>query len=383
MDKLYRFRHPKGRHIQVMFRHIPGKWKDTGTNDVVDAVRFAEKHLTDDGITAKGGSITFGEFADGFYDPSAPDGFVARQKARRSRCLDDHWKAQADIVRKYLIPRFGGYLIDSISDVMVDDFVTGMRGMKGQEVSGNTKNKVLTCMREILQEAKRKHFLTRNVALDVTQIPETHKTRQPFTGQEIRLMFPKDDGELLILWGGLMWSTYFLVMRDTGFRPGEVAGLSKGCYLPRLHGIYTMQSANNRHELRRRIKTTGSGFPYKVGVLTEQADRFMRQLADTSRTDQLFTLRGRIVGTDAANKHLRGALAKAGIPDKGRTQYSFRHSFETAISGTAEDRILEELMAHTGYRPEYDHRTPETLLRQLQPVRKILEERGKDDQNVH
>jgi hypothetical protein len=42
-------------------------------------------------------------------------------------------------------------------------------------------------MREILQEAKRKHFLTRNVALDVTQIPETHKTRQSFTEQEIRL----------------------------------------------------------------------------------------------------------------------------------------------------------------------------------------------------
>lgn len=278
-------------------------------------------------------------------------------------------------------PKVRGYLIDSISDVMVDDFVTGMRGMKGQEVSGNTKNKVLTCMREILQEAKRKHFLTRNVALDVTQIPETHKTRQPFTGQEIRLMFPKDDGELLILWGGLMWSTYFLVMRDTGFRPGEVAGLSKGCYLPVCTAstpcrapTTAMSSAGGSR--RQGPGSLQGGGAHGTGGQVHEAT--CRHLTDRPAFHA--------PGKDCRDRRGEQAPArrprKSGRPGQGRTQYSFRHSFETAISGTVEDRILEELMAHTGYRPEYDHRTPETLLRQLQPVRNILEERGKDDQNV-
>jgi len=78
---------------------------------------------------------------------------------------------------------------------------------------------------------------------------------------------------------------------------------------------------------------------------------------------------------DVANKHLKGVYKRAGVPSLGRTQYSFRHTFETTLAGKVENKVLLELMAHTAFHPEYDHRKPEHVLAQLQPVRAILEDR--------
>ena len=47
------------------------------------------------------------------------------------------------------------------------------------------------------------------------------KNRQPFTAEELYTFFPADDNELIEIWGGLMWSVYFLIMRDT--MPTEIS----------------------------------------------------------------------------------------------------------------------------------------------------------------
>ena len=42
--------------------------------------------------------------------------------------------------------------------------------------------------------------------------------------------------------------------------------------------------------------------------------------------------------------------------------------------GNVQTRNLLELMAHTRFRPEYDHRTPEMVLKQLEPIKETLNE---------
>ena len=54
---------------------------------------------------------------------------------------------------------------------------------------------------------------------------------------------------------------------------------------------------------------------------------------------------------------------------------SGRHSLETDLAGKVENKVVAELMAHTKFNPTYDHRTPEMLLKELQPVRDLLEKR--------
>lgn len=170
-----------------------------------------------------------------------------------------------------------------------------------------------------------------------------------------------------------MWTTYFLVMRDTGWRPAEVSGLRKENYHPDLKGLYTETSVVAGIE-KNRIKTTNKGKRYKVGMLTDRTSSFVEQLIASIPGDFLFiTTEGNFVQPNAANKHLRAVANHFGIDLKGRTQYSFRHAFETLMVGNIKTETLLELMAHTGFRPEYDHRTPEMLLKQLSPVHNMLE----------
>ncbi|MDA3958575.1 hypothetical protein [Oceanispirochaeta sp.] len=55
-------------------------------------------------------------------------------------------------------------------------------------------------------------------------------------------LFPSDKEELLRIWQGLKWTVFFFIMRDTGFRPGEVAGLTRSAYYSSVGGIYTTGS---------------------------------------------------------------------------------------------------------------------------------------------
>ena len=206
------------------------------------------------------------------------------------------------------------------------------------------------------------------------------KQRKPFTEIELFQMFPKDEEGLLYIWQSRMWATYFLVMRDTGFRPGEVAGLSLSSYNPKDKGIYTEQSIHHAtREVVKRIKTTGKGKHYKVGLLTNQTIEQLNKLIDEMKiTDPeglLFLINGRPLIPETANKHLKLSLKRTSVKLNGRSQYSLRHAFETALAGNVEEELLLELMAHKRFRNECDHRTPEDIFKQLQLVWEVIESR--------
>jgi integrase len=232
-----------------------------------------------------------------------------------------------------------------------------------------------------LEEARRQRIIDVNPAAQVKLITEQGNIREPFTDIEIHKMFPKDEEALLYFWGNRTWAAYFLVMRDTGFRPGEVAGLTKKSISFTLHGVYTEQSVDFRtREIKNRIKTSNKGYNFKVGLLTNQTLEQLQMLIDEKNlgaNDLLFTVnKGRAIIPDSANKHLKLSMERIGIPLNGRTQYSLRHSFETALAGNVEDKILMQLMAHTEFRKEYDHRKPEDILKQLQPALEVIEKRA-------
>ena len=95
----------------------------------------------------------------------------------------------------------------------------------------------------------------------------------------------------------------------------------------------------------------------------------------------LFKVNGRFVYCELANKNLRSACKRAGVDIGSRTQYCFRHSFDTYMLNNlgelASEEDVRELMGHTGYRPEYDHRTPEQMLFRMQKVKPLIDQRRK------
>lgn len=239
----------------------------------------------------------------------------------------------------------------------------------------------MNCLRVVLDEAKRQKLISTNSAREVELINAEYGSRIPFSEIEMYQMFPQNENELLKIWGDRTWASYFLVMRDTGFRPGEVAGLTPDQINLKYQGVFTKQSIDFRtRTVKKRIKTSDKGINYKVGLLTKQTVLQLMKLISERNIDDsellFLTKNNKPIIPDTANKHLKLCLEKINIKPNGRTQYCFRHTFQTDLIGNMDEKVLLQLMAHTRYRKEYDHRTPEKILEQLQPALDIIEKRG-------
>lgn len=378
MKEPYRFiKRTSRKNIYVAFEHLPGREFSTGTNDMRKAIVFAESMLRQDWhkFDRSNYKMTFDEYARGFFSEADPREFRKKKEAKNKVYEDKFYQSHQARLDNYIIPKFGTYLISSLNRRMIDDWFMGLKARNGKDLSSNTKNKILASLRYVLQSAVDDGIIASDPTEGIEGYTENDtKNRQPFTLEELFAFFPVDydDSKLVETWGGLMWTVYFLVMRDTGWRPAEVSGLRKENYYPEFGGIYTKSSVVDGVE-KGRIKTTNTGKQYKVGVLTERTIRLLTQLISSISSDFLFiTSEGNFVQPAAANKHLRLVAKKMDVDLKGRTQYSFRHSFETFMVGNVEIRNLLELMAHTRFRSEYDHRTPEMILNQLSPIKEIL-----------
>ena len=378
MEKPYVLIKKKNRNIQVRFAHMPDRVISTGTKDQREAILFAESILEKDWrlINKKPENITLRRFARNFFGPTDPKGIRERNELRNRNYDELYYKNHQARLNNYILPAFGGYSLTAITAPNVEDWFLGLNSSyTGKKLSANTKNKILKCFQIVMGQAVRENLIAENPVKEIAIINENDgNCREPFTPSELEVMFPEDPAKLLELWGGLWWTTYFLILRDTGWRPGEVLGLKRTNYYPEQYGIYTTGSVT-KGEYKNSIKTTNRGQKYKVGILTDITIKFLEKLIIVTQGEFLFTTERGFPSNEGINKHLRKVLDQLEIPIKGRTQYSLRHSFETALAGRVEDRILLELMAHTGFRPEYDHRTPEDILKLLQPVKMILENR--------
>lgn len=366
--------------LYVSFSYIPGKWYSTHFKSFEEAEDWARKRMRKDLVVIPDEKeITFRSFSRNFFTPRDPHGYIKRNRLHHRDYTDFYYENQQRRLKKYLIPKFGPFLISAITPVMIEHYlVHEVKTRKGRELSEDSRNKLLFCLRIVFEEAVRKGYLAENPARRVEIIRPISAVREPFELTELVTMFPYDQQKLLDIWEDRLWACYFLILRDTGFRPGETAALRPIDINRELHGIYTTRSVDALNgRVKNSIKTTGSGYQYKVGLLSKQC---LEQLSLLERQKQLgqeelyFELwPGRCVTPQVANKQLKGALARAGIEQRGRTQYCFRHAFQTRLAGNIDQSMLLELMAHTRFRKEYDHRKPEDILRQLQPVRKFID----------
>ena len=394
MQKPYKFLQRKGRNIQVVFHHLPGKEISTGTTDMIEAVAFAEEFLKRDGLKGTDSmDYTVEEYCRDFFSRRDNESYYYRMMRLRKTREDLYWFNSQSYVDNYIIPCLGARRIDSLTTRGIENWILDVRGVKGQELAAGTKVKILQCLRTILDEAVRDEIISENPATMVTPPSDSKddkKERRVFTLYEQKLLMPDDLIERTKLWGGIMWASYFSVLADTGMRPGEAMGL-RVCDVyktPQGYGVVAVQEVStDGRKIKQRVKTSGKGMERRVALLSEGTGKLIEQLVEcqhiTDDNECLF-LKTRAdkksyIGVDTANKHMRGILKKLGLEDA--TQYSFRHTFATYRRGSADEKALALAMGHTGgaVRDDYDHRTASVLITQLEKHRSQLVPEEKDE----
>lgn len=392
--KLYRFKQRKGRNIQVVFHHMPGKEISTGTTDIVEAVAFAEEYLKRDGLTtADDKNLTIREYCDGFFSRRDKCSFYHRMERLNKMRDEVYWRNSQGYVDNYIIPHLGARRIDSLSTRGIENWILDIKGVKGQELAAGTKSKILQCLRTILDEAVRDEIIDSNpatMAVSPSDSAEDKKEHRVFSLYEQKLLMPEDLIERIKLWGGIMWASYFSVLADTGMRPGEAMGL-RVCDVyktPQGYGVVAVQEVStDGKKIKNRVKTSGKGMERRVALLSASTGLLIEQLIEcqhiTDEEECLFLKKrykkDSYIGVDVGNKHLRGVLKKLGLEDA--TQYSFRHTFATYRRGSADEKALALAMGHSGgnVRDDYDHRTASVLISQLEKHRSQLVPEEKDE----
>ena len=379
-DKPYRFICRADRNIQVVFKHLPGKLVSAGTRDISEAVRFAEDFLESNGMSNKK-TPTLGEFAKDFFMRTDSLSIRSKREAFGKTAREKWYKVNQSYLDNYIIPVFGDYQLNAITPLAIENWIISVKQESGKALSSDSKNKVLHALNLVLTEAIRLGYMSSN-PLDISYKPKivTENPRRALTLHEQRTLFPPDKDQRKAIWQSTLWAAYFSIMYDTGFRPGEVAGL-RVCDVYRTPGgigVYTSHTISccERKEVER-VKTSGKGMENRVGLLSDISEALVLELIkenDLKDEDWLFKItkrkdKPRFIYPDDANAHIKSVCKELGL-DESITQYYIRHTYATYRRGRMDEATLALSMGHSnGVRSDYDHRTASILLAQLEKAR--------------
>jgi len=327
-------------------------------------------------LTGKPEAVLLLDFAAGFYDWDSQ--WMKRQRAK-GRQIGKTWAAERRRhVENYILPAFGSKALSEITRPSVERWLVELPRANG------TKNAILYSFRTIMGEAEAEGHIGRNPLEKVEPMGAQAVTRDILSADELRLLFPAEEGECLRIWKPDRKSmdprecfTLMLTMASTGIRVGEARALQWRHVLPR-GWLY----------VERAVKADGSIGPTK--------GREVRVVALPSRTQvelakwkekSLFPADGDLIfygaGPDRPlNKRTftdifaRG-IRNAKIATAGRVivTHSLRHGYNTMMRRSLSLEALQMMIGHKtdAMTRRYLHEGPEQLIAALEPERAKIE----------
>lgn len=390
----YRFIRHSNRPISVVFDEVPDRRISTGTRNLTQAIRFAERFIASGRLEELKERVeaaknpTLAEFAKDFFLRTDADSYRRYSEAHNRISSDNAYQSHQSRLDLYIIPKFGKRRLVDLCARDIDRWLTiEIKGKKVKDLSSNYRRKLLITFRIVLAHAVYLGLIDRNPAQEVRPVIERVKNpRQALTLMEQSILFPYDAAKRIRIWGSTMWALYFSISYDTGFRPGEVAGLSLENVYKTSSGyaVATTQSISGlTHLVQQRVKTTGNGVSERVGLLdgttaeilgiylTENRDRI-----DALKPGEPFLLmdedkaKHKYIQTTSSNKRFKSVLRAHGLEIK--TQYVLRHSYATERRGDISERLLALAMGHSHLRDDYDHQKGAKLISQLEAERETI-----------
>lgn len=383
---------------KVIFKHSPGQQISTGlkTDDhqEEDAVAWAFQYMYQDKPQKNPSDITIKNLTEEFFIPGKCPYLNWCLKRNRTFGSEYHIGHRGRL-ENYVWPRFGSYQLHTIDAEEVEDWLVQLKSAKSaKDLADNTKNKVLDLLHIIMKYAKYKKLIKENPLSDLKRINEKREKREPFTFEELKMLFPKDREKLFQIWGHVdytnpdtnklshwrtqMWITYFLTEAISGWRPGEVGAITVNDRIKKkinlgdkeveVDGLVVSNAVDSKvRKVKDSIKTAKKGVQTKAFLLTERLKEeynnlYYEKQINNDDCELWFHMDGRPVITDSARKRFRFACERAGIDRRGRTPYCLRHALCTDLHVIADNDLVNRMMGHTKYRPEYDHRNGVALL---------------------
>jgi len=271
------------------------------------------------------------------------DGLWDRKRKQKGKAvIDKVIKKKSGILKNYVLPLWGNILPHSLSVKDIDNKLCNLN------VSGSTKNCILSCLSEIYIYLIGEEVITYNPVKNVVKFSSRpEKKRGAITPEDMYKLFPQNHDELIKIWGSQVYLTAYLVLRDTGLRPNELRALQwqDWNFDKRFFPITKAIEAGKRSKIKG--TKTGSVKPAIVSHFTSQEIERLRFKVNPQPDDFIFICSSGLPiseGRISANFHT--GVKRAGLNRPEITPYWFRHTFNTRALEYMEDEDVRKLMGH-------------------------------------
>jgi integrase len=274
----------------------------------------------------------------------------------------------------WIVPLWGGYNPRKLTVRIIDQAMRGVTsGLTHRPLAGATRNRILSVLSELYVHLIEEGLAKYNPVRDVVRCnssPERPRNALP-TG-EVKALFPQNRAELKRIWRTQKYLCAFMILRDTGLRPGELVALRWRDWDPEIKFFPVLAAVESGS--KDRIKGTKTGAA-KLAIITDETAleiEALRKKLKPKPDDFLFQNKHGIpYGTHRLSWNFHQAVARAGLNRPELTPYWLRHTFNTRSLETMPDELVRHLMGHNteAMTRHYRHADAESLAREAVRIR--------------
>jgi len=310
------------------------------------------------------------------------DGSLMRRRRQKNRSLTDKSaEIRNGLIKNYIIPLWGNLDISELTAKRIDDDLVNVLSFRNQkELSGTIKNTILLILESMFITAIEDGVMENNPAKSVMRFSKAVKNqRGVIPKNEMELLFPAEHGELLNIWRNQIYATAYLVLRDTGLRPGELRALQWEDWYPDLRFFPVAKAIESGK--RDKVKGTKTG-SVKPAVVSERAAMELEILKNEQKNYSpekfIFANKNGLPLTihDIAY-NFKAGVKRAGL-DNRYSPYWLRHTFNTRMLDILPDDTVRLLMGHAteAMTRHYRHPDIESLKREAEKIHGMLNKAG-------
>ena len=199
-----------------------------------------------------------------------PDGYWRYKRAEKKKFFTDKSMATRDAVMKnWIIPLWGEYSPKRLTVRVIDRAMMGATSdLTRRPLAGATRNRILSVLSELYVHLIEEGQLRINPVRDVVRCnssPERPRSALPLA--EVKALFPDCHAELKRVWRTQKYICAFLILRDTGLRPGELVELKWIDWNPDIKFFPILKAIESGSKSKEKGTKTGATKP---AIITDQ-----------------------------------------------------------------------------------------------------------------
>jgi integrase len=310
------------------------------------------------------------EYADLF----SQDGYWRYKRAEKKKVFTEKSMQTRDaVMRNWIVPLWGEQNPKRLTVKMIDQAMRGVTSdLTNRPLAGATRNRILSVLSEVYVHLIEEGLTRINPVRDVVRCnsyPEQPRSALP-TG-DVKALFPNDHNELKRIWRTQKYVCAFLILRDTGLRPGELVALKWQDWNPDIK-FFPILKAIESGSKREKGTKTGSTKPAIITDQTAVEIELLRKKVKPKPEDYIFSNKyGIPYSTHRLSWNFHKAVERAGLDRPELSPYWLRHTFNSMMLESNSTKLVQLVMGHkteamTRY---YNHQTAESLARTAVKIR--------------